>query len=743
MNVSLGSSSIEPFPALTDRQHARLDRIISALDDDATTWAEFKRQKDLLDSDSDDDDDEDIFGLSLKLVFEDGVTWKDKWHHVNRRRRRPSSSSSPRRAFLVPKTASSGSTTTTSGDDVPPPASSRADQLRAGHLVASHFDAWRDVTDFHSSRLASVDRARNVWLLRCAIQDWRAKLVRRRRDHERRDRELALRTARHAVVAHRDARVVRRAIDHWRVETLESRAVRFRVRHLALDPLRRWATKLGLREAHVETLESVADERWTGRGHDQARSALGHWRTRANVARAERAVRLGLDDGRKRAVVATWADKTRTAIHLRSLEDLALRVDARRLASSAFSAWRTRHSHTLALSIDAADLSTTFALRLATRSLRAWSRSTRAAEFSRARTATVARASVATWVQRLDHVRRDLAAIAAGVVATHDARFVAVAFDAWRGSVRHRTTLAHAAAAVARTRALAHAVARWTDRKQARRVDDAKATVVREFFVQRHAMRTWLERVAKRNRARWIAERVETRKREALEFWKERTQQAQRDRRLVATVQTRNRHNTLRERLATWKEQVIVRKELERESTILYESRLAESAFQKWIAETGTCADNLARADRFRAIKLEELRDVSLHRWLAATRRSLTLKARLTRRLDERRQEALERAFAAWRENRLSKFEVEVRTKVDAHTRRAVLDKWQGATSALTALRARRKHLLAEMFSRWKRWTPATAIVTQAVEHDSTMLTRCAVQRWSLKTSYRRAFRNT
>lgn len=84
-SVHSNSSSIEPFPTLTDSQHKRLDRIINALDRDATSWAEFKQKKEELEGgihSEEDEDENDIFPISLKLVFQQGVTWKDKWKGV-------------------------------------------------------------------------------------------------------------------------------------------------------------------------------------------------------------------------------------------------------------------------------------------------------------------------------------------------------------------------------------------------------------------------------------------------------------------------------------------------------------------------------------------------------------------------------------------------------------------------------------------------------------------------------------
>ncbi|GAA5920612.1 hypothetical protein JCM1841_001474 [Sporobolomyces salmonicolor] len=84
--ASSSSSRIEPFPSLTPDQHAALSRIIAALPPSARTWAELRQTKREVEGETEDEEDpagDDTYPLFLKLVFQEGVTWKEKWEGVH------------------------------------------------------------------------------------------------------------------------------------------------------------------------------------------------------------------------------------------------------------------------------------------------------------------------------------------------------------------------------------------------------------------------------------------------------------------------------------------------------------------------------------------------------------------------------------------------------------------------------------------------------------------------------------
>ncbi|GAA5925340.1 Sfi1p [Sporobolomyces koalae] len=666
----------------------------------------------------------------------------------------------------------------------------QADRFNRARLESTHFDAWRTLTRFEQSRFESVVDARTTWLKRCALRDWisassrsrersrreewwheqnaaresrrdqvrtigawrmwrdrfQVKINKKRQEEEdlrKQQRELDLKAAKNQTVHMRDKRLLRQALESWRLKTLESVAFRFRLQHLPLHPIRKWRQALVHRQIHVETLESVADEVWTGSEHKRVERAFGHWRKKTRLSIAETAVETRLYQGIQHGVMTIWLDKTRHAIHLRHLQDLAQQSDARRLASRAFATWKSRLDRVTAHSEQASAFDATLAIRLGQRSLRTWSLSTLARRFYQKRTTSLAHRHLSKWVERLDHLEIDLESLSNEMIKTRNLKLATVSFEGWRAAINHRTRLAQAADAVYRDKVLARSLKGWHARIEHLELDQRKALVVREFFVQRGAWRIWFDKMQACKQDKWIENRIRLRKQQAFDFWVARTRQSQQDKRSIALVQQKNRKLTLQDRLATWKEQVIVRKELERESTILYESRLVDSSFKRWIIQTVSHADQLARADQFRALKAEELRDATFHRWLVSTRNCLALKERFASHVKMRRRKTLEDAFERWRERRLRRLEVQVRDRVESNTRQAVLVRWQAETQTLTALRVHRKNLLQRTFSSWKRWTPSVDLRLQAVEHDGRTLMRCTVQRWSLKTSYRQAFRNT
>ncbi|GAA5880374.1 hypothetical protein JCM16303_003919 [Sporobolomyces ruberrimus] len=869
LSTSTSSSTIEPFPVLTRSQHSRLDRIISALDENAKTWAEFKDKKEELEGDTtadeldrtgqeDDREDDDIFPISLKLVFQEGTTWKEKWRGVqsrregivgpatntsssrsgldvlrakmdrvsltspegarsSRTRRAPSaeprnplvqtpslappppprprstpvtlSQRTPRqsthptpstvktRDFLVLKKKKEPGHSSSSDDyagvpslqdlalarrrrkeqereeegaqdsttpprtalqtqatakpsrqdpirpippppvqSTPPPPSKhpllerrlaelglaptssppfpqptftisnpsspalpfspsprkshiahpstssasdipalelRATRFRELHLVSTHFDAWRSIVRFQQDRSFSVDHARETWLVRCVFQDWlgvtrklrglreteiewnaresqrreRADKARKkgtwrrwrekfavkmeeRREAEVREqkevREMELRNARSEVVKRRNEGLIRRSIKTWRLATLESLAFKFRLRYLPLHPLRRWRQALTIKTSHVEMLESVAEEVWVGSEQKRLGRVFSDWRKKMRLKIAKDAVEGRLEEGIKRGVLSVWVDKTRSALHIRQLENLAAESDARRIASSAFRTWSSRHSQVVALSESADDLAATFSVRLAQRSIKTWSLSTDAARFHQSRTDSIAKEFLSKWVEKLDHLQIDLEGKALEVIKEKNTQLLAVSFGEWKTSNRHRQRLLQAAEGVSRAKSLTRSIRGWREKLRGNELQVRKGEVVREFFVQRSAWRKWVDRVEEKKRERWVEGRIRLRKKEALAFWIARTRQAKDDKVLVAIVQEKSRKRIFQERLATWKDQVIVRKELERESTILYESRLAESALKRWVNVTVSVGNQLARADEFRAIKAED-----------------------------------------------------------------------------------------------------------------------------------------
>ncbi|GAA5983562.1 hypothetical protein JCM10908_000336 [Rhodotorula pacifica] len=97
LSSSTTSTSLEPFPLLTSKQHRRIEATLAHLPQGARTWADLTLAQEQLASsqrrrrgggggtdEDDDQDDDDMYEIWLKLVWQDGVTWKDKWDNVKR-----------------------------------------------------------------------------------------------------------------------------------------------------------------------------------------------------------------------------------------------------------------------------------------------------------------------------------------------------------------------------------------------------------------------------------------------------------------------------------------------------------------------------------------------------------------------------------------------------------------------------------------------------------------------------------
>ncbi|GAA6051751.1 hypothetical protein JCM3770_002714 [Rhodotorula araucariae] len=77
------SSHLSSFPPLSRSQRARIERTLAHLPRDATTWADLTQaQGRLTEADREGDDSDGMYELWLKLVWQQGVTWHDKWAAV-------------------------------------------------------------------------------------------------------------------------------------------------------------------------------------------------------------------------------------------------------------------------------------------------------------------------------------------------------------------------------------------------------------------------------------------------------------------------------------------------------------------------------------------------------------------------------------------------------------------------------------------------------------------------------------
>lgn len=97
------TSSLDPFPPLSASQRSRIEHTLNRLPQGARTWADLTRAQAAAEGsgpdkpDVEDNDDEGMYEVWLRLVWQDGVTWRDKWDNAKRQLDQGPGAAAPRR----------------------------------------------------------------------------------------------------------------------------------------------------------------------------------------------------------------------------------------------------------------------------------------------------------------------------------------------------------------------------------------------------------------------------------------------------------------------------------------------------------------------------------------------------------------------------------------------------------------------------------------------------------------------
>lgn len=454
-----------------------------------------------------------------------------------RRRRRSSSGSS---------SSSSGSLLIASAFS-PPEAVSRADQFSRLRILLPAFSHWRVRTTAIRQRELDLEEKRRVWLLRCAIEQWRRvrleairaayqvaerfdqrRLVRWVRGESRRalgarerQRKInGLTRARDRLVARVDHRALHHSLDRWRLRTAARVVVRKRASHLARAALYAWQRRRRAVRAREEELKRRAEwqaDRWElGR----AERAWKGWRRLTALRGGERSVREGQERRLRGDAWEIWRTKTcvyyspfnsplclfvllhekpawpdsvsETNSHnsyevdrVRRLEALASRSDAHRLATEALTRWVGQ----LVLRREQESIASRYYDENLVKQKRAkglltrWRLRLRLRLSMRVGANDLAASMVDKWLARLDHVQVELATRADARLAERDSTLLRVTFTAWRASRSRVSRLTLAAQGVHRTRLLVQAVEKWRGRVEHERVLQASRADVVRDFM--------------------------------------------------------------------------------------------------------------------------------------------------------------------------------------------------------------------------------------------------------------------
>lgn len=335
------ASSVDQPWALTTAQHGLLTRVVAALPPAAHSFSDLADEYHSILSQHPETDHAGCYALLLRLGFEDGADWREKWARVQARLAdqgvvpAPAQPPAPTRLeqhlstlartrprpFLVDP-----HTTATSDDEsdarAPPaaPAPRRfarapSPQLTEGEFVAIQFrrrallanaiSRWAAVSTGHCQRVSAVDAARRTHLLRLSLQRWHARTA-----------HLAVLERRcDALLDTRDVHLVARTMGTWK-KRVERR--------------RRAEWEAGLKHGWDVV---------TGKWNSQAlRGTFEHWH------RATQDRQAATHD-RQRVLlrsVALWRSR---AGHQRSLTRLAddnVAAKNRRVLTSVMSVWEKR-----------------------------------------------------------------------------------------------------------------------------------------------------------------------------------------------------------------------------------------------------------------------------------------------------------------------------------------------------------------------------------------------------------------
>ncbi|BGP48318.1 hypothetical protein JCM10450v2_004190 [Rhodotorula kratochvilovae] len=763
------SSHLSSFPPLSRSQRGRIERTLAQLPHDASTWADLTQaQARLPEADRDGaDEDDGMYELWLKLVWQRGVTWHDKWAAVQRQAAGEQARDPPRRHHSrrpsdnldllrqkLDRVALDPPVARPAERSNPPPAATPSADLESLatsfsrlRLLLPSFSHWAASARFHAQREADLTHRRATWLARCALRSWRARAegvralearavdavlqgeaarARRaartalgawrarcaareeardeaRRADERRGKERALREARDAVAALSARGSARRALETWRERARESRAGSFRVLALGRGAVGVWREKAARRRERREALDDVAAEQWSAWESKRGRDVWSWWVRRTAWTIREREVRQQKDIDLKREAWEVWGDKKRQADHDAYLNSLAASHHARRLALSSLSTWRARLSRLSSLSVLSAEHSSTLLARRASSQLTTWRLSTRLSLLSRARSRTLATSALAAWTSAYEHLEIELAGRADALLVRKGAQLRAVAFSAWSDAAAQRGRLARAAEGVDRARVLRKALGRWKGREARERVQERKADVVRDFM---------------------------------------QTRQKVRDQQLVVRVQEKQDQRLRSNTVQAWKSRVVARKSLEQDASAFFDRKAVLAGFKRWTEQTYAAEDRLVLADEHRAVKLEELRDRAFHAWLASTRRSSTLRERLVAFTTSRNAQTKEDVYDAWREKSLRRAEREAVRRREKREKEEAWAWWKGRTKTLVAVQHYNRLHALRALEAWRAWTTPPELVLRAIETDHSAITSGALQVWRIKTGAKRALKS-
>ena len=133
------------------------------------------------------------------------------------------------------------------------------------------------------------------------------------------------------------------------------------------------------------------------------------------------------------------------------------------------------------------------------------------------RTLRLLRRTLAAWTERYYKVSIDLDARGAALLQHSANRTIQECWAQWTAARERRVEMNAQAESFSVEHTQERYFKRWQNVVRRRAIDENKACVAREFFLQRSVWSAWTERLQARKTGRWVAKQVEKRKREMLQ----------------------------------------------------------------------------------------------------------------------------------------------------------------------------------------------------------------------------------
>ncbi|KAM0791263.1 hypothetical protein ACM66B_005739 [Microbotryomycetes sp. NB124-2] len=613
----------------------------------------------------------------------------------------------------------------------------RADYARDAVLTKDCLDKWRQRLE-RVKALETVrrrfQRASKQRLKQRTLAQWKGKVERRRRD----EWEVGLREAWDMVRASWREKQKGKIIEQWWKRTLSSRAERFRKTVLLAKAFSAWQDKFsGLVELH-----GVAERVKYEKDVYLAQQALKVWENRTRLRIAEARWVDQKDAVVKERCFNFWLERAHAMQRQRDMVDVADAFRSSKLKSRALTTWIRRSEREDLLYVRADAFRKVSDQKLVRKSYSVWVTEWTGQLVHHSRSLTLLKTCMSTWTEQLRRVEVILPVLAQEHLVKSSRHVIQGCWDQWRDAFDCRikmTVLAHERSQVL---ILRHAFVKWQARIDNVDLNERKADVAREFFLQRRAWNVWTIRVQRAKAAQWLERKRRQTQREVLHFWLAQTKRAQTDRIAVQNFQTVIDMRIVGESMSKWTKRLIDLRSRELDVQAHYDQKLIKRAFAGWAARCIKLGDMYGLAESFLTVNTNELRARVFVRWLGEMRRRRELKRREEQALQSRAESLLVRCFDRWREASLWRVEREVAERTARRNQSATMDKWKSKTKFLPALQFYRERTLLKTLRKWRAQVTDPELLLQALEWDYTGTVGRCLEVWRIKTQARIAVRS-